>query len=62
MRHEGRMAKTVSWDGALFLAFFLLFFFVWPACQIRAGCKVVQEEGVNCRYTRQGLTNLLARK
>lgn len=26
IRHEGRMAKTVSWDGALFLAFFFYFF------------------------------------
>lgn len=43
--------------------FFLVFFSVWPACQISADAKSCRKvEGANCRYTRQGLTNLRVNK
>lgn len=69
MRHEREDGEDslLGRRCAFSCFFFLLVFFFCvaclPACQIRAGCKVVQEGGrVNCRYTRQGLTNLRVNK
>lgn len=64
-REGGWRRQSLGTAVRFFLAFFfLLVFFLCglPACQIRAGCKVVQEGRVNCRYTRQGLTNLRVNK
>lgn len=58
------MAKTVSWDSALFLAFFSVFFCVarLPVRSVQDAKSCRKEEGANCRYTRQGLTNLRVNK
>lgn len=66
-REGGWRRQSLGTAVRFFLAFFFFWFFFCvaclPACQIRAGCKVVQEGGrVNCRYTRQGLTNLRVNK